>query len=150
MITPADLLALCALIIALMAVLALRSLRRRLQGVEETLEQHTQTLLAIEGTAKVLSGEAVSHREDLARVRRAIDRLSELNQETRLEMRLRDADRSPYTQAIQLIQNGQPRSEVRKLCALTETEVDLLFNLHGQGVSPSLSPDDQRPPDAFR
>lgn len=133
--TPADILTLLAAGVALLALLALIDLRRRLTRMRQLLEQQTQTLLAIQGAVKVLSGEAVTHREDLAGARRAIDRLAELNQQTRLEMRLRDADGSPYTQAIQLIRHGQPRAEVRKLCSLTESEVDLLFNLHGQGIA---------------
>ncbi|EIC22160.1 DUF2802 domain-containing protein [Thiorhodovibrio frisius] len=134
-ITTADILSLLAAGIALLALLALMQLRRRLAQMQLVMEQQTQTLLAIQGGVKVLSGEAVTHREDLAGVRRAVERLGELNQQTRMEMRLRDADGSPYTQAIQLIRHGQPRAEVRKLCSLTESEVDLLFNLHGQGIA---------------
>ena len=134
-ITTADILSLLAAGIALLALLALMQLRRRLAQMQLVMEQQTQTLLAIQGGVKVLSGEAVTHREDLSRVRLAVERLGELNQQTRMEMRLRDADGSPYTQAIQLIRHGQPRAEVRKLCSLTESEVDLLFNLHGQGIA---------------
>ncbi|MBK5971027.1 MULTISPECIES: DUF2802 domain-containing protein [Thiorhodovibrio] len=134
-IATADILTLLASGIALLALLALAGLRRRLMQMQQLQEQQTQTLLAIQGAVRVLSGEAVTHREDLVSVRRAIERIGEVNQQTRLEMRLRDADGSPYTQAIQLIRHGQPRSEVRKLCSLTESEVDLLFNLHGQGVA---------------
>lgn len=135
LIATADILVMLAAGIALLALLALMHLRRRLTRMQDAMEQQTQTLLAIQGAVKVLSGEAVTHREDLVAVRRAIERLGELNQQTRLEMRLRDADGSPYTQAIQLIRHGQPRAEVRKLCSLTDSEVDLLFNLHGQGIS---------------
>lgn len=134
-IATADLLALLATIIVLLALVALIQLRQRLTRMQLVMEQQTQTLLAIQGAVKVLSGEAVTHREDLASVRRAIERVGELNQQTRLEMRLRDADGSPYAQAIQLIRHGQPRTEVRKLCSLTDSEVDLLFNLHGHGIA---------------
>lgn len=133
-----DILAICATLIALLVPVALWRQRLSLERLEQRVEQQTQTLLAIQGAAKVLSGEAVTHREDLARVRKVIDRLAQLNQEMRLELRLRDADNSPYTQAIKLIRHGQPRSEVRKLCSLTDSEVDLLFNLHGQGIAPGL------------
>lgn len=127
-----------AALIALLVPLALWRQRQYLEHLEQRLEQQTKVLLAMQGTAKVLSGEAVTHREDLAKVRKVIDRLAQLNQEMRLELRLRDAENSPYTQAIQLIRHGQPRSEVRKLCSLTESEVDLLFNLHGQGIAPGV------------
>ncbi|WP_328985526.1 DUF2802 domain-containing protein [Thiorhodovibrio winogradskyi] len=137
-IATSDILSLLAAGIALLALVALMQLRSRLARMQLVMEQQTQTLLAIQGAVKVLSGEALTHREDLASVRRAIDRVGELNQQTRLEMRLRDADGSPYTQAIQLIRHGQPRAEVRKLCSLTDSEVDLLFNLHGQGVALGL------------
>ncbi|WP_200279975.1 DUF2802 domain-containing protein [Rhabdochromatium marinum] len=138
MITLTNLLALVAALFALLAgvaLLALMQLRKHLARMQQALEQQTQTLLAIQGAARVLSGEAVTHREDLARVLRAVERQGELNQQTRLEMRLRNADSSPYTQAIQLIRHGQDRAEVRKLCSLTESEVDLLFTLHGQGIA---------------
>ncbi len=134
-ITIADILALMAAMLAVLALFALVGLRQRLEQVRQVLEQQTQALLAIQGATRVLSGEAVTHREDLASLRRGIDRLGELNQQTRLELRLRDADSSPYAQAIQLIRHGQTRSEVRKLCSLTESEVDLLFNLHGHGIA---------------
>jgi hypothetical protein len=134
----ADILGLLAALLVILVLLMLRQLRQSLARMEQTLEQQTRTLLAIHGAVRVLSGEAVTHREDLANARRAIDRVAELNQQTRLEMRLRDADSSPYTQAIQLIRHGQSRAEVRKLCSLTESEVDLLFSLHGQGVALGL------------
>lgn len=146
MIAPADILALIAVAFALLALFALIQLRRRIDRALQVLEQQTQTLLAVQGALRVLSGEAITHREDLARAQRAIVRLGELNQQTRMEMRLRDAESSPYNQAIQLIRHGQPRAEVRKLCSLTESEVDLLFTLHGQGVAVEPSSPFEPPP----
>lgn len=116
-------------------VLAGFELRRRLMQLHRAYERQANLVLTLHGMLKVLSGEVLSQRQELTNMVRAIERLAALNQETRLEMRLRNADRSPYTQAIHLIRHGQPRETVRKLCALTETEVDLLFSLHAQGLT---------------
>jgi len=123
----------------LFAALALFQLRRHIARLQRDGERQANLLLALQGTLKVMSGEALSHRQELSNILRAIERLATLNQETRLEMRLRNADHSPYTQAIRLIRHGQSREAVRKLCALTETEVDLLFSLHAQGLAAEVA-----------
>ncbi len=131
-----------SLVIALVALTAFLLLRRQIMHLQRDYERQTHALLALQGSIKVLSGEALSHRQDLTAVLKSVERLSELNQEARLEMRLRDADRSPYSQAIQLIRHGQTRSSVRKLCSLTESEVDLLFSLHGHGIAAGIKEDE--------
>ncbi|MBB1125787.1 DUF2802 domain-containing protein [Thiospirillum jenense] len=144
MIERSDILAALFGIVAITALVAFVTLRQRLARVSTEFEQQTQAILAMQGAIKVLSGEAIGHRQDLAALRQAIDRLIELHHESRLETRLRDADSSPYSQAIALIRHGQSRDEVRKLCSLTESEVDLLFSLHGQGVGSGMRTPDRR------
>lgn len=125
--------------ISLLALIALTVLAfilfRQIGRLQADLARQGESLGALASAMKVISGEAFHVRQDQATVGQALERLADQQNEMRLEMRLRDADRTPYAQAIQLIRNGQTRDEVRKLCALTQSEVDLLFSLHGQGIS---------------
>jgi hypothetical protein len=134
-IQPLWILSILVIVCAIFALWAFKTLRTQIAQLQRDFERQINALLALQGALKVLSGEAINHRQDQAAVLRALERLANINQETRLETRLRDADRSPYSHAIQLIRHGQSREAVRKICALTESEVDLLFNLHGQGIA---------------
>jgi hypothetical protein len=134
-----------ALLVAWLSVwLAVRT-RTRLRALEEQLRElkHDQqgldtAILALHGAIKAVAEDVIDQGQHQSSVRRALDRLADQQS----ELRLRDVDEGLYVQAIALIRLGRGRGEVRKLCGLTQAEVDLLFSLHGASVAseyPSVS-----------
>jgi len=121
-----------AIILGLYAVFAVVSLRRQLRELRRDHQCQNTSLLSLHGAMKVISEDVINHGQAQSSVRRTLERLSDQQS----EMRLRDVGEGLYPQAIQLIQEGRGREEVRKLCALTQSEVDLLFSLHSQGMMP--------------
>ena len=130
--------ALLALLVALLSAWLVVRSRARLQTLEARLRElrHAQqevdtAILALHGAIKAVAEDVIDQGQHQSSVRRALDRLADQQS----ELRLRDVDEGLYVQAIELIRLGRGRSEVRKLCGLTHTEVDLLFSLHGASVA---------------
>lgn len=138
MIGLADILAILATLVAALAVGAFILLRRELRRVHQSLLDQAESLVALQRSMKVVAGEAFQRAQDQATIERALEQLVNQQHELSLEIRLHHADQGAYAQAIKLIQGGQSREQVRALCALNETELDLLFGLHGQGIGPGL------------
>ena len=127
-----------ALLVALSAIWLAVRLRTRLHVLEERLRelrhdrQQTDTaILALHGAIKAVAEDVIDQGQHQSSVRRALDRLADQQS----ELRLRVVDEGLYVQAIELIRLGRGRGEVRKLCGLTQAEVDLLFSLHGASVA---------------
>ncbi|NEX20141.1 DUF2802 domain-containing protein [Thiorhodococcus mannitoliphagus] len=106
-----------------------RRLRSQLKEVRSEQQRQSTSLLALHGAMKVIAEDVIKHGQLQSNVSRTLERLSDQQS----ELRLRDVEEGLYSQAIALVHQGKRRDEVRKLCALTESEVDLLFSLHGQG-----------------
>lgn len=132
----------CALLLSLWALTNVAALRRQLKELRGDVQRQSTALLALHGAMKVVADDVLAHGQVHSSVRRTLDHL--VDQHT--ELRLRDVDGGLYPQAIQMIQSGRRRDEVRKLCGLTESEVDLLFSLHGQGVATGVRYDSARQP----
>ncbi|MBK1641857.1 hypothetical protein CKO12_08235 [Chromatium okenii] len=130
------LLTILTLIIAIRALIATAALRTQLRELKNDFHRYNTSLLALNGAMKVIAEDVITHGRMQSTVKRTLERLTDEHS----EMRLREVDAGLYPQAIQLIYEGRRREEVRKLCGLTESEVDLLFSLHGQGTTdPSMS-----------
>jgi hypothetical protein len=123
--------AVCALTLAIIAFKRLLGLRRQLDELRRESQRQNTTLLALHGAMKMIADDVIVHGQVQSSVKRTLDHL--VDQHT--ELQLRDVDEGLYPQAIQMIRKGRPREEVRQLCGLTESEVDLLFSLHGQGIA---------------
>ncbi|NEV60517.1 DUF2802 domain-containing protein [Thiorhodococcus minor] len=111
---------------------ALRSnarLRSELKEIRSEQQRQSTSLLALYGAMKVIAEDVIKHGQLQGNVARALERLADQQS----ELRLRDVEEGLYSQAIALIRQGKRRDEVKKLCALTQSEVDLLFSLHGRG-----------------
>ncbi len=118
------------------AIRALRQsarLRRQVDELRRDQQRQSTSILALHGAMKVISEDVINHGQHQSSVTRTLERLTDRQS----ELRLRDVDEGLYSQAIALIRQGRSRQEVRKLCALSESETDLLFSLHGQGVRSS-------------
>lgn len=124
-------LAMLPMAVAVVALwIGLSRLRRRIQALRDDQQRQITSLLALHGALKAIADDVIAHEQMQNGIRRALERLSDQHS----ELRLRDAEEGAYAQAIQLIARGRSREEVRALCALTATELDLLFTLHGQGL----------------
>lgn len=134
-------LAFLVLAIALYALSAVRRLGLHVKEIRRDVQRQQTSLLALHGAMKMISEDVITHGHAQYSVRRTLEHL--VDQQG--QMQLREVDEGLYPQAIQLIRSGRSREEVRKLCALTQTEVDLLFSLHGQGGAPR-PPAKQAPP----
>ncbi|MBK1721291.1 hypothetical protein CKO23_03360 [Thiocystis violacea] len=121
-----------ALSLAILALRAVRSLRQQVREIRRDQQRQSTTLLALHGAMKVISEDVITHGQHQSSVTRALERLSDRQS----ELSLRDVDEGLYSHAIELIRHGKSREEVRKFCALTHSEVDLLFSLHAQGAGP--------------
>lgn len=126
-------LALIAIFLAVFALIAASKLRRQIKDLNDNFQRQNTSLLSLHGAMKVIAEDVIQHSQMQTSFTRTLARLTDEHS----EMRLREVDAGLYPQAIQLIYDGRRREEVRKLCALTESEVDLLFSLHGQGASSS-------------
>jgi hypothetical protein len=122
-------LAILAFVLAVIALVSGATLRRQLRELKNDFHRHDTSLLSLHGAMKVIAEDVINHGQTQSAVKRSLERLTDEHS----EMRLRDTDAGLYPQAIQLIYEGRRREDVRKLCGLTETEVDLLFSLHGSG-----------------
>ncbi len=125
------LLVLLILVVAIRALIVTAALRTQLRELKNEFHRHDNSLLALHGAMKVIAEDVITHGRMQSTVKRTLERLTDEHS----EMRLREVDAGLYPQAIQLIYEGRRREEVRKLCGLTESEVDLLFSLHGQGTT---------------
>ncbi|MBK1716727.1 hypothetical protein CKO27_03510 [Thiocystis violacea] len=132
----AALIALLALLLAVQARLRIRVLKVQVSEARRDHQRLSNSMLALHGAMKVIAEDVISHDQHQSRVRRTLDRLSDQQS----ELRLRDVDEGLYGQAIELIRHGRGRDEVRKLCALTPSEVDLLFSLHGARAARDARP----------
>ncbi|NKN33188.1 DUF2802 domain-containing protein [Marichromatium bheemlicum] len=130
-----------AVLLAALALAACVYLGRELRRLRRELGRLDPALQSLHRDLRVIAGESFHRGQDRMMLVNALERLADQQQEMRLEMRMRDADQSPYAQAIKLIRSGQNREQVRRLCALTDAELELLFGLHGHGLG------DDRPQD---
>lgn len=116
----------------------LRALEADIHALRQEQRGLDTAILALHGAIKAVAEDVIDQSQHQSSVRRTLDRLADQQS----ELRLRDVDEGLYVQAIELIRLGRGRGEVRKLCGLTQAEVDLLFSLHGASVardSPSVS-----------
>lgn len=121
--------ALLATIVAGFAVALVLLLRRQLTALRQDYQRQATSLMALQGAMKVLSEGVINHGQAQASVQRALERLHDQH----TELRARDPDQGAYEKAIQLVREGYPREEVRRLCSLTAAELDLIYSLHGAG-----------------
>lgn len=119
-----------ALLLAFHALTALAALRRRLEELRDQVQRQTTSLLALHGAMKVIAEDVITHGQMQSNVRRTLERLVD----EQSALRLREVDEGLYPQAIQMVQSGRTREEVRELCGLTQAEVDLLFSLHRPSI----------------
>jgi len=126
-------LAFIAIISAVFAFISVSKLRHQIKDLNDNFQRQNTSLLSLHGAMKVIAEDVIQHSQKQMAFARTLERLTDEHS----EMRLREVDSGLYPQAIQMIYDGRRREEVRKLCALTESEVDLLFSLHGQGSSAS-------------
>jgi|GEM_PF-828324 len=129
------LIALMALLLAVRGAARQRALEARLARLRHDQRGLDTAILALHGAIKAVAEDVIDQGQHQSNVRRALDRLADQQS----ELRLRDVDEGLYVQAIELIRLGHRRNEVRKLCGLSEAEVDLLFSLHGAGVARTQS-----------
>ncbi|GAB0149130.1 MULTISPECIES: DUF2802 domain-containing protein [Marichromatium] len=141
MISLAEILAILALLAAALALAAFVYLWRETRRLRRDLRRFDPVLQTLHRDLRVIAGESFHRGQDRVMLVNALERLADQQQEMRLEMRMRDADQSPYAQAIKLIRNGQSREQVRRLCALTDAELELLFGLHGHGIGGEYASD---------
>ncbi len=127
---------LVALLAALYIARLVRLLGVQLRDVRRDHQRLQTSLLGLHGAMKVIAEDVISHGQHQSSVSRTIERLTDQQS----ELRLRDVDEGLYGQAIELIRQGRSREEVRKLCALTQSEVDLLFSLHGRRAVTDAKP----------
>lgn len=122
-------LAIVAFMLAIIAMMLVSTLSRQLRELKNDFHRYNTSLLALHGAMKAIAEDVITHGQTQSTVKRTLERLTDEHS----EMRLREVDAGLYPQAIQLIYDGRRREDVRKLCGLTEVEVDLLFSLHGSG-----------------
>lgn len=125
-----------ALLLAARALRLAAGLRQQVKDLRGEQQRQSTSLLALHGAMKVIAEDVITHGQHQSKVATALERLAD----RQTELRLRDVDEGLYSQAIELIRHGRSREEVRKLCALTQSEVNLLFSLHGQGTGPAMRP----------
>ncbi len=125
----AALIALLATLVAGFAFALVILLRRQLSALRQDYQRQATSVMALQGAMKALSEGVVNHSQAQASVQRALHRLHDQHS----ELRARGGDDGAYEQAIRLIREGQGREEVRRLCGLSQTELDLLFTLHAPG-----------------
>lgn len=118
------------LFVAIHAVHQCRHLRHQISEVRRHQQRQNTSILALHGAMKVISEDVINHSQHQSSVTRTLERLTDRQS----ELRLRDVDEGLYGQAIELIRQGRSRQEVRKLCALTDSETDLLFSLHSHSA----------------
>lgn len=123
-------LAMLAIILASASWFSVAALRRQLRDIRRDAQHQSTSLLALHGAMKAIAEDVHTYSQTQSSVRRTVERLAD----GQSELRLRDVDDGLYPQAIQLIRDGRGRDEVRRLCGLTQSEVDLLFSLHRQDV----------------
>ncbi|TCT21263.1 DUF2802 domain-containing protein [Thiobaca trueperi] len=123
--------AVLAMILAVSALFSISALRRQLREIRRDVQRQNTSLLALHGAMKVIAEDVIAHAQTQSSVRRTLERLTD----GQSELRLRDVDEGLYPQAIQMIHDGRSREEVRRLCGLTQSEVDLLFSLHAQDAA---------------
>ncbi|BCU08200.1 DUF2802 domain-containing protein [Allochromatium tepidum] len=128
---PALLVALVALLLVVRTGTRQRALEARLAELRHDQRGLDTAILALHGAIKAVAEDVIDQGQHQSSVRRALDRLADQQS----ELRLRAVDEGLYVQAIELIRLGRGRGEVRKLCGLTQAEVDLLFSLHGASVA---------------
>ena len=116
--------------VALYALAAVARLRRQIRELREQAQRQTTSLLALQGAMKVIAEDVIAHGQVQSNVRRTLERLVD----EQSALRLREVDEGLYPQAIQMVQNGRSREEVRELCGLTQAELDLLFSLHRPSI----------------
>ncbi|WP_018864343.1 MULTISPECIES: DUF2802 domain-containing protein [Thioalkalivibrio] len=121
--------ALVATVVAVLAVSLVLTLRRQLATLRQDYQRQATSVMALQGAMKVISQGVVNHSQAQSAVQRALERLNDQQS----ELRARDADDGAYQQAIELIREGREREEVRRMCGLTTTELDLLYSLHAPG-----------------
>lgn len=124
-----------ALLMALYALIRLAALRRQVRKLEDQAQRQTTSLLALHGAMKVISEDVIAHSQIQSSVRRTLERLVD----EQSALRLREVDDGLYPQAIQMVQSGRSRDEVRELCGLTHAEVDLLFTLHRPSIDTKVA-----------
>ncbi|QIK38909.1 DUF2802 domain-containing protein [Caldichromatium japonicum] len=127
----AILMALWAMLLGWRAGRRVRALEAQIQGLRREQEGFETAVLALHGAIKAVAEDVIDQGQHQASVQRALDRLAEQHS----ELRLRTADEGLYLRAIELIRLGHGRHEVRRLCGLTQAEVDLLFSLHGASLA---------------
>lgn len=127
--------AVLAMILAVSALFSISALRRQLREIRRDVQRQNTSLLALHGAMKVIAEDVIAHAQTQSSVRRTLERLTD----GQSELRLRDVDEGLYPQAIQMINDGRSREEVRRLCGLTQSEVDLLFSLHRQDAASGSS-----------
>jgi predicted trehalose synthase len=120
---------LIALVMALRTRAEVRRLSAQLKDFRSEQQRLGTSLLSLHGAMKVISEDVITHGQHQSKVTRTLERLADRQS----ELRLRDAEQGVYGQAIELARLGKSRDEVRKLCGLSESEVDLLFSLHAHG-----------------
>ncbi|WP_018935544.1 DUF2802 domain-containing protein [Thioalkalivibrio sp. ALJ24] len=123
--------ALISTIVAAFAIAMVLLLRRQLAALRQDYQRQATSLMALQGAMKVLSEGVINHGQAQAAVQRALERLHDQH----TELRARDPDQGSYEKAIQLVREGYSRDEVRRLCSLTPTELDLIYSLHGAGTA---------------
>jgi hypothetical protein len=123
------LLLLITLAVALRALRQVRALRAQLKDFRGEQQRLGTSLLSLHGAMKVIAEDVINHGQHQSKGTRTLERLADRQS----ELRLRDVDQGLYGQAIELARQGKSRDEVRKLCGLSESEVDLLFSLHARG-----------------
>lgn len=101
-------------------LVALRRLRKHLHSREDQTTRNRDDFAA-------LCKASVGAGDHLVRLEQQVRRLTE--RQDQIEMRS-GGDR-PYTQAIQMVQNGADVSELITRCGLTRGEAELIAMLHG-------------------
>lgn len=128
------------LLLAGYALLAFTAVRRQVRKLEDQVQRQTTSLLALHGAMKVIAEDVIAHGQIQSGVRRTLERLVD----EQSALRLREVDEGLYPQAIQMVQNGRSREEIRALCGLTHAEIDLLFSLHRPSIDTKTSPTGRR------
>lgn len=113
-------------VLAALALFGLLQLRARLQQLIRAYEQQQTLVLGLRGAIEAVGATAAEQARLQEEAREAIERLRDQHD----ALAARDPENERYEQAIRLAEGGASRAEIKRVCQLSEAELDLIVRLH--------------------
>lgn len=113
-------------LLAVFAVFELARLRTRFAKLLEAYEQQQTMVLKLQGALKAIGASAAEQSRLQDEVRQALERLRDQHD----ALATRGPESARYEQAIRLAEGGTSRAEIKRVCQLSEAELDLILRLH--------------------